>query len=132
MSSGSQSRGMKQPLMPAIEITKMLPYAETCESVFTNVAKSSPNPVAASDVQAMTGNNAIGCVPHDMPNSSLPARNSTAVWQSEIRKNGSVLPASKPAGETGAIRNRLSVLLTWAYQYFTFQRGIRLITRARR
>ena len=29
-------------------------------------------------------------------------------------------------------RNRLSVLLSWAYQYFTFQRGIRLITRARR
>jgi len=26
-------------------------------------------------------------------------------------------------------RNRLSVLLQWAYSYFTYQRGVRLITR---
>jgi NADH dehydrogenase len=25
-------------------------------------------------------------------------------------------------------RNRLSVLLQWAYAYFTYQRGVRLIT----
>ncbi|MGQ0712513.1 MAG: NAD(P)/FAD-dependent oxidoreductase [Gemmatimonadaceae bacterium] len=29
-------------------------------------------------------------------------------------------------------RNRLSVLLQWAYAYFTYQRGVRLITRASR
>jgi NADH dehydrogenase len=27
-------------------------------------------------------------------------------------------------------RNRLSVLLQWAYSYFTYQRGVRLITHA--
>jgi NADH dehydrogenase len=27
-------------------------------------------------------------------------------------------------------RNRLSVLLQWAYSYFTYQRGVRLITRS--
>ena len=29
-------------------------------------------------------------------------------------------------------RNRLSVLMQWAYAYFTFQRGVRLITAAER
>jgi NADH dehydrogenase len=29
-------------------------------------------------------------------------------------------------------RNRLSVLVQWAYAYFTFQRGVRLITAAER
>ena len=29
-------------------------------------------------------------------------------------------------------RNRLSVLIQWAYAYFTFQRGVRLITAAER
>ena len=27
-------------------------------------------------------------------------------------------------------RNRVSVLIQWAYSYFTYQRGVRLITRA--
>jgi NADH:ubiquinone reductase (H+-translocating) len=27
-----------------------------------------------------------------------------------------------------SFRNRLSVLVQWAYQYLTFQRGVRLIT----
>jgi NADH dehydrogenase len=26
------------------------------------------------------------------------------------------------------VRNRVSVVVQWAYQYFTFQRGVRLIT----
>ena len=109
MTSGSHSRGMKQPLMPAIVMTRKFAYAETCESVRTNVAISRPMPVADKDVQVTIGNNNHGWLPQDIPNNSRPKRNRAALWASEITRNGIVFPSTRSTALIGAILSRRNV-----------------------
>ena len=50
MASGSQSRGVKQPLIPAMARTTIMATEVTWASVRTTVAISMPSPVAEADV----------------------------------------------------------------------------------
>ena len=71
----------------------------------------------------MTGSSIHGDSPHDIWNSTLPARNSRTVCTSEIMRNGIVLPSISPERVMGAMSRRFrvpvsrSLIRLWAMKF---------------